>query len=112
MNGDEVRAIVSEVASLKAVIEERARGVDLFRHELRESFHDVKGAITDHAAEDTRRFEKVDTALDQKITGLWEHLEAQANAQRTRAWQITGIALTAFFGLAGVLIAVYKAGLL
>ena len=112
MNGDEVRAIVREVAALQAVSAERERSSELFRGELRGTFRDVKEAITEHAAEDTRRFEKVDTALDQKITGLWEHLEKQANAQRTRAWQITGIALTAFFGLAGVLIGAYKAGLL
>ena len=112
MNGDDVSRIVSEVAALKATLAEREQGSQAFRRELRDSLRDIKGTATDHAAEDTRRFERVDVMFDQKITGLYEHLEAQANAQRTRAWQITGIALTAFFGLAGVLIAAYKAGML
>lgn len=112
MNGDDVTRIIAEVAGLKAASTERERGADQFRGELRDTFREVKNMVTEHAAEDTRRFEKVDTALDEKITGLSQHLERQANAQRTRAWQITGIALTAFFGLAGVLIAAYKAGML
>ena len=110
MNGDEVRAIVSEVAALKAVSAERERSSESFRHELRETFRDVKGAITEHAAEDTRRFERVDTSLDHKITGLYEFLEQHARDERAQAWKIAGVIVTAALGVLGVVISASKAG--
>ena len=110
MNGDDVRAIVSEVVALKTVIAERGQTSELFRRELRDTFHDVKEAITAHAAEDTRRFEKVDTALDHKIGGLYEFLEKQAAQQRTRAWQIAGIVVATALSMIGLLLSASKSG--
>ena len=112
MNGDEASRIVSEVASLKAMLVEREHGATEFRGEVRAGFLGIKDDLLDHMKEDTRRFDASGKLLDEKVVGLYDHLQKQADAQRTRAWIITSIALTAFFGLATALITMHKAGIL
>ena len=112
MNGDDVGRIVNEVVALKATLTEREHQSGIFRQELRETFRDLTTTVTEHAAEDTRRFERVDTSLDHKIGGLYEFLEKQAAQQRTRAWQVAGVIVTAALGVIGVLITASRAGIL
>jgi hypothetical protein len=112
MGTDDGGRIIRDVAELKAILTERGRDAEVFRGEMRDGVRDMNGFLVDHAAEDTRRFEKSGEVLDEKVAGLYEYMEKQANAQRTRAWQIAGIVMTAVLGLAGVLIAAHKSGLL
>ena len=112
MNGDDVGRIVNEVVALQAMLAEREHQSDIFRQELRENFRGVTKAITEHAVEDTRRFERVDTSLDHKIGGLYAYLEKQAAQQRTRAWQVAGVVVTAALGVIGIVISASRSGFL
>lgn len=112
MNGDEATRIVGEVASLRAMLTEREHGAAEFRGEVRAGFRGIKDDLIDHGKEDTRRFDAQGKLIDEKVTGLYDHLQKQADAQRARAWQILGVALTAFFGLVTALVAAHKSGLL
>ena len=112
MNGDEASRIVSEVASLRAMLVERERGAAEFRLDMRTGLRETVATITEHATEDTRRFDKAATTLDEKVSGLYEHLQEQADKQRARAWQITGVVIMATLAFAGVLIAAHKSGML
>ncbi len=106
------QSVAIELAKLSVKLDERERGASSFRQEIREGFGRVEQHIAIHSAEDTRRFEMASTALDEKVSGLYEHMQAQSDAQRTRAWQISGIVITAVLALAGVLITAHKSGIL
>ena len=112
MNGDEAIRISNEVAGLAAVLRERARATELFETQVLTGIREVRIDLGVHARDDTARFEGVGARIDEKVSGLYEHLERQANAQRARAWQITGVVIMASLALAGVLISANKSGLL
>ena len=112
MNGDDTGRLFNEFTALKSILMEREHSATEFRTEMRAGFQNAQHALTAHTDEDTRRFEKAAAALDEKVSGLYEHMQKQADAQRARAWQILGIVLAAIFSVVGLVITAHKTGAL
>lgn len=82
----------------------------LFRTEVRSEFRDVKEMVSDHAAEDTRRFESAALSLDKKVGEVYAHVDTQENERRRRTWQAAGVISGLIVGIASLAIAAIKAG--
>ena len=104
--------IAVELEKLSTKLDERERGANDFRAEIRDGFVRVGDKLDVHAKEDTRRFEMAAVNLDVKVNDLYVHIDRKDDERRKRGWQVAGLVITTVLGIVGVIVSLYKSGLL